>query len=378
MATIGEGDLSALLVKNAGLRLIEPHIYSVLPDVDVANPYDTRFGYIYDWIGCNPIYNRIIWGYSVELFARIASEALRSFAQGNVLDLGCGSLAFTAKTYIQYSERPVVLVDQSLKMLRIAKSRLMKINGDLPGNMVFLHADALRLPFQEKSFKTIISENLLHCLSDTRHLITGLKNILSEDGEMFFISMAIWHPFTTAIETSEQMHSQPKPSGKALPSCHGHMELLPGIHEDIQQKLPIPPGSGKNQTGRVVFPLKPYDETCYVFNRGLSRTGDGLPRCLQIYRTKFIQDLKAVGSRNGKGSEGVRHIRILRPLKMGYFITEGHNMTLPRGEPGYEGPALQGHLPGFGRQDQTRRPHIIQATTLQSPFGHMAQVGNKW
>lgn len=189
MATIGKNDLSALLLKNANLKLIEPHIYSVLADIEVANPYDTQFGYIYDWVACNPIYNRLIWGYSVEIFASIAHDALRSSTKGNVLDLGCGSLAFTAKTYIQYSERPVVLVDQSVKMLRIAKSRLIKINGKVPDNIVFLHADALRLPFREKSFNTIISENLLHCLDDTRNLLIGLKNILSEGGKMYFTTL---------------------------------------------------------------------------------------------------------------------------------------------------------------------------------------------
>jgi ubiquinone/menaquinone biosynthesis C-methylase UbiE len=189
MATIGENDLSALLSENAGLRLIEPYIFSVLSDIEVANTYDTRFGNIYDWVACNPIYNRLIWGYSVAIFASIAHDALRSSKKGNVLDLGCGSLAFTAKTYIQCSERPVILVDQSLKMLRIAKSRLIKINGTVPNNMVFLHADALRLPFREKSFNTIISENLLHCLDDTKNLLQGLKNVLSKDGKMYFTTL---------------------------------------------------------------------------------------------------------------------------------------------------------------------------------------------
>ena len=151
MATIGESDLSALLLKNADLRLVEPKIYSVLPDNQVANTYDTQFGYIYDWVACNPIYNRLMWGYSVEIFVKIAHDALRSAVYGNVLDSVRVALAFTAKTYIQYSERPVILVDQSLNMLRIAKSRLAKINGKVPDNMVFLHADALRPPFREKA-----------------------------------------------------------------------------------------------------------------------------------------------------------------------------------------------------------------------------------
>lgn len=189
MATIGENDLSALLLKNAALRSVEPHIYSVLPDNETGNTYDTQFGYIYDWVACNPIYNRLIWGYSVGIFAKIAHDALKSAAEGKVLDLGCGSLAFTAKTYIQYSERPIVLVDQSLKMLRIAKSRLIKRNGTVPDNMVLLHADALRLPFREKTFDPIISENLLHCLDNTSVLLDNLKNILCEGGKMYFSTL---------------------------------------------------------------------------------------------------------------------------------------------------------------------------------------------
>jgi SAM-dependent methyltransferase len=189
MTSIDENDLSMLLLENVDLRLIEPHIFSVLSDIEVSSTYDTKFGYIYDWVACNPIYNRLMWGYSITIFASIANDALRSTNTGNVLDLGCGSLAFTAKTYIQYSERPVILVDQSLNMLRIAKSRLIKINGTVPGNMVFLHADALRLPFREKSFDTIISENLLHCLDDTKSLLKELKNILSEDGKIYLTTL---------------------------------------------------------------------------------------------------------------------------------------------------------------------------------------------
>jgi ubiquinone/menaquinone biosynthesis C-methylase UbiE len=189
MTPIDGKDLSALLSKNVDLGLIEPHIYSVFPEIEVSNSYDSPFGSIYDRVACNPLYNRLIWGYSIAKFSSLAHDALTSSKNGNVLDLGCGSLAFTAKTYIQYSDRPVVLIDQSLKMLRIAKSRLIKVNGNVPDNMVFLHADALRLPFQQKSFNTIISQNLLHCLDDTKKLLIELKNVLSEDGSMYFTTL---------------------------------------------------------------------------------------------------------------------------------------------------------------------------------------------
>jgi ubiquinone/menaquinone biosynthesis C-methylase UbiE len=189
MTTIGEIALSKLISNNISLKLIESQIYSVLQDIEAANLYDTRFGYIYDWVACNPLYNHLIWGYSINKFASLTHEALTSSKNGCVLDLGCGSLAFTAKTYIQYSDRPVVLIDQSLKMLRLAKSRLMKLNGKVPNNMVFLHADALQLPLQQKSFKTIISLNLLHCLGDTKKLFIGLKNVLQDNGKIYFTTL---------------------------------------------------------------------------------------------------------------------------------------------------------------------------------------------
>lgn len=189
MASIGESYLSELVHKSVSLKLIEPQIYSVFQDIEIANPYDTKFGYIYDWVACNPLYNHLIWGYSITKFASLAHAALMSSKKGYVLDLGCGSLAFTAKTYIQYSDCPVVLLDQSLKMLRIAKSRLTKLNGKVPDNMVFLHADALQLPFQPNSFNTIISLNLLHCLDDIKKLLIGLKNVLSDNGKMYFTTL---------------------------------------------------------------------------------------------------------------------------------------------------------------------------------------------
>jgi ubiquinone/menaquinone biosynthesis C-methylase UbiE len=189
MTKINENDLSAMLLENISFRTVESNIYSVLPDNESGNEYDTQFGFVYDWVACNPIYNRLIWGYSVKIFPQIATEALHSSQDGPVLDIGCGSLSFTAKTYSQYTERPVVLLDQSLKMLRMAKTRLMKQNGRVPDNLVFLHADALQLPFQENIFTTILSENLLHCLGDTGILLKQLKTIILKNAKMYFTTL---------------------------------------------------------------------------------------------------------------------------------------------------------------------------------------------
>lgn len=178
-----------MLMEDATLRVVEPNIYSVLPNNEADNAYDGEFGFIYDLVACNPLYNKIIWGYSVKLFSQIADEALQSSQNGPFLDIGCGSLAFTAKTYCQHTERTIVLSDQSLKMLRMAKEKLLKQKGSIPGNICFLHADALNLPFKKNTFTTVLSENLLHCLNDTVILLDRLKFSVSENAELYFTTL---------------------------------------------------------------------------------------------------------------------------------------------------------------------------------------------
>ena len=80
-------------------------------------------------------------------------------------------------------------MDRSLKMLRMAKARVMKRNGKVPDNLLFLQADALYLPFKEQSFSTILCENLLHCLGDTRPLLQQTNAILSKNGRMYFTTL---------------------------------------------------------------------------------------------------------------------------------------------------------------------------------------------
>ena len=184
-----ENNLSSILRDSVTLRTVEPSIYSVLPNDETGNEYDSQFGFIYDLVACNPLYNHVIWGYSVKIFSQIASEALQSSQNGPFLDIGCGSLAFTAKTYSQYADRPMILADQSLKMLRMAKEKFIKQKGIIPENVCFLHADALQLPFKENTFTTILSENLLHCLSNTGVLLNQIKIIMSDNGKMYFTTL---------------------------------------------------------------------------------------------------------------------------------------------------------------------------------------------
>jgi ubiquinone/menaquinone biosynthesis C-methylase UbiE len=182
---IDEERLSEVLSKDLSLRLVEPHIYSVYsPAEDINLSYDKKFGAVYDLVGCNRFYNRLVWGYSTAEYHSLCLDALNSSTDGWVLDAGCGSLAFTAKTYVNYSERPIVLLDLSIQLLVLAKSRLVKLNGKVPANIVFLHGDALHLPFEPRSFGTIVSLNLLHVFADKdlKRVLQELKKVLMDRG----------------------------------------------------------------------------------------------------------------------------------------------------------------------------------------------------
>lgn len=179
---IDEERLSEIIPEDVSLRLVEPHIYSLYSHGEKTSSYDRIFGAIYDLVACNRFYNRFVWGYLTTDYHSFCLDALRSSTEGWVLDAGCGSLAFTAKTYVNYSGRPVVLLDKSIKMLMVAKSRLVKLSGKVPDNMVFLHGDILQLPFKPKSFGTVISLNLLHVLEDVKKVLQELRNVLMDGG----------------------------------------------------------------------------------------------------------------------------------------------------------------------------------------------------
>ena len=175
--------LSEIISEDVSLNLVEPDIYSVYSIGDSPGSYDSiGASTIYDVVACNRFYNWLMWGYSINDYATLCEDSLASSSEGWVLDLACGSLAFTAEIYANCSNRPVVFLDQSLKLLRKGKSRLEKLKGSISDKMFFLHADALQLPFKANIFHTVISLNLLHCLNDVKTALKEIKRVLTHGG----------------------------------------------------------------------------------------------------------------------------------------------------------------------------------------------------
>lgn len=180
--------LSRLITADVQLRLVEPGIYSVYPETGNIAAYD-HMATFYDAVMGNRFYNRIMWGYWPAELSSFCRNALTSSTEGWVLDVGCGSLVFTARIYANYSERPVVLADESIEMIRAAKARLVKLKGSVPSNVFLLQADALQLPFKPQSFQTVISMNLLHVLPDAKRALVGLQSVSAAPGTMSFTTL---------------------------------------------------------------------------------------------------------------------------------------------------------------------------------------------
>jgi SAM-dependent methyltransferase len=177
----------AVIAEGLAVRSVEEGIYSVLPDHPHTHLYDGRAA-IYDLVVGTRFYNRVMWGASLPDYVAFARQAVASDRAGMLLDAGCGSLLFTAQAYLD-CRRPVLACDQSLEMLRRARSRLMKLAGRVPERILLLQADLGSLPFRPGSFSTALCMNVLHHLVDAGRLVAGLKKLLVGGGRLYLTSL---------------------------------------------------------------------------------------------------------------------------------------------------------------------------------------------
>lgn len=168
------------------VRLVDDDIYSVLPDDSHEHHYDRR-ATMYDLVVSTHLYNSIMWGSSPREYASFASEAINS-SDGLLLDAPCGSLLFTAQSYLQ-TRRQIMAVDQSIAMLKRARQRLLDLAGSMPSNVILLQADLSDQPFRPGSFDTVLCMNVLHLFQDAEGLISNLNGLLTTDGSLFLTSI---------------------------------------------------------------------------------------------------------------------------------------------------------------------------------------------
>jgi ubiquinone/menaquinone biosynthesis C-methylase UbiE len=170
-----------------GVRLVDEDIYSVLPDEHHQHHYDRR-ARIYDLVVSTSLYNSVMWGSSPSDYRKFGSRAVGACPEGKMLDAPCGSLLFTAPSYLQ-TNRQIVAIDQSITMLRRARKRILKLAGSMPSHITLLQADLSDLPFRPASFNTVLCMNVLHQFQDAAGLVSNLKKLLTNEGCLFLTSL---------------------------------------------------------------------------------------------------------------------------------------------------------------------------------------------
>jgi SAM-dependent methyltransferase len=180
--------LDDVMADGRPVRQLDERLFSVLPEGTAGHAYDGR-ARAYDRMIGSRLYNRIAWGSSPGHYRRFARRAVESAPGGWFLDAGCGTLLLTADAYLAAPTRPIVVLDQSLGMLKRARERVLGGGKRLPPHIVFLQGDLLDLPFRPGAYRTVMSMGMLHLFADAGPLAASLESLLLPDGGLFLTSL---------------------------------------------------------------------------------------------------------------------------------------------------------------------------------------------
>jgi ubiquinone/menaquinone biosynthesis C-methylase UbiE len=65
----------------------------------------------------------------------------------------------------------------------------MGFAGRVPEHVLLLQADLSDLPFRRKSFRTVMCLNVLHQFADAGALVSGFRELLSDEGVLYLTSL---------------------------------------------------------------------------------------------------------------------------------------------------------------------------------------------
>ena len=171
------------------LRAVAPDIHSLLPRGASTQLYD-RFASAYDGLAGTRLYNRIVWGNTPAHYSTFAARAVYEPSDGWLLDAGGGSVLFTADAHAARTDRPILVLDQSLAMLTRARRRLIERARSMPDHVLLVQADLRDLSaFRQSSFSTVLCLNVLHHIEDATALLSGLRTLLAPGACLFLTSL---------------------------------------------------------------------------------------------------------------------------------------------------------------------------------------------
>jgi SAM-dependent methyltransferase len=170
-------DGRAALTELAGRELpeIDREIFELSPVVGGAH-YD-RIASLYDAVLGTNVYNLALWKTTPETYRAFATRVFEQRPTGTHVEIGCGSLLFTSHVYERDRGRPAILIDQSIEMLRRARSRLDEAPGGFPKHVVLARGDIRTLDFPRGTATTVLSAFVMHVLDDSIPLLRALSRV---------------------------------------------------------------------------------------------------------------------------------------------------------------------------------------------------------
>lgn len=179
------------------VREVKDGIYSCLLENQVAS-YDDK-AVKYEFLVSAWWYNKLMWGTTPGAYRNFAQQAVLQ-CEGTILDVGCGGLSHTTGIYAK-APNPLILLDYSIEMLRIARKRLIKtgykpFSLEVPERILFLQADAFQLPFANETIDHLVSFGMLHLFDHKQEYISSLMRVLKQGGRFFFSALTIDRPLS--------------------------------------------------------------------------------------------------------------------------------------------------------------------------------------
>jgi ubiquinone/menaquinone biosynthesis C-methylase UbiE len=116
---------------------------------------------------------------SFEQEYEMISQAAKLKGNEILLDLACGTGIYSRRLAGQLAHGMVLGIDLSTPMLNYAKPRVRKEGLE---NILFIHSDAIDLPFSDETFEAVNCCGALHLFTDLNRALSEVSRVLKVGG----------------------------------------------------------------------------------------------------------------------------------------------------------------------------------------------------